>query len=147
MKQFFLKIIHIFYFRIQNENTSQRKRHTCLQCNKSFTTFSSLKKHIEAHTRRKRYSGQDKKIPVFSDRKPNVQLQDGKKALSCSERQNIVLQPSDLKQPGRVPCKEEPYKCSDCTKSFSTAGNLRQHKMIHSGEKPFCCSLCTKRFT
>lgn len=37
------------------------------------------------------------------------------------------------------------YKCTNCTKTFSSLSNLKRHSTIHS-EKTFACNLCDKVF-
>ena len=42
---------------------------------------------------------------------------------------------------------QKDYKCTECNKLFSQAGNLKSHiKSIHRDERPFKCSLCDKSF-
>ncbi len=38
---------------------------------------------------------------------------------------------------------ENPFKCSECSKAFSTVQKLKNHFMIHTGEKPFHCGQCS----
>ena len=41
---------------------------------------------------------------------------------------------------------DTPYKCNKCTKTFTRKYGLKKHKMVHTGEKPFQCTTCSKRF-
>ncbi|XP_062861785.1 PR domain zinc finger protein 4 [Trichomycterus rosablanca] len=42
---------------------------------------------------------------------------------------------------------ERPNKCSYCSKAFSDPSNLRMHLRIHTGQKNFRCNVCGKSFT
>ena len=38
------------------------------------------------------------------------------------------------------------YRCTICTRCFSSKQCLREHGFIHTKEKPYTCALCKKRF-
>ncbi|KAK6191920.1 hypothetical protein SNE40_003493 [Patella caerulea] len=42
---------------------------------------------------------------------------------------------------------DNPHKCNDCSKSFTSANDLRRHFVSHSDTKPFKCSECERRFS
>lgn len=45
------------------------------------------------------------------------------------------------------PQSERPFKCDQCTQSFSRNHDLKRHKRIHLAVKPFPCSFCSKSFS
>lgn len=45
------------------------------------------------------------------------------------------------------PQSERPFKCDQCTASFSRNHDLKRHKRIHLAVKPFPCSFCSKSFS
>lgn len=45
------------------------------------------------------------------------------------------------------PQSERPFKCDQCTQSFSRNHDLKRHKRIHLAVKPFPCSYCSKSFS
>ena len=42
--------------------------------------------------------------------------------------------------------RSEPFKCSQCDKSFSESSKVIRHQLIHRGEKRFFCSDCDMSF-
>jgi uncharacterized Zn-finger protein len=42
---------------------------------------------------------------------------------------------------------ERPFKCDQCTQSFSRNHDLKRHKRIHLAVKPFPCTFCSKSFS
>ncbi|XP_044721648.1 zinc-finger double domain-containing protein [Hirsutella rhossiliensis] len=45
------------------------------------------------------------------------------------------------------PHSERPFKCDQCTQSFSRNHDLKRHKRIHLAVKPFPCNFCSKSFS
>lgn len=43
--------------------------------------------------------------------------------------------------------QDKPFKCSECSKSFSYRESLVTHHTIHSGVKPYACENCQKTFS
>ncbi|KAM0307541.1 hypothetical protein HYE67_000786 [Fusarium culmorum] len=46
-----------------------------------------------------------------------------------------------------TPQSERPFKCDQCTQSFSRNHDLKRHKRIHLAVKPFPCTFCSKSFS
>lgn len=45
------------------------------------------------------------------------------------------------------PQSDRPFKCDQCTQSFSRNHDLKRHKRIHLAVKPFPCTFCPKSFS
>ncbi|XP_053329736.1 zinc finger protein 773-like isoform X2 [Spea bombifrons] len=58
-----------------------------------------------------------------------------------------LLQHASITPKQGKPTEPRPYKCSECTKSFTVKSNLIKHNRIHTGERPYKCTLCSKSFS
>ncbi|XP_060126874.1 zinc finger protein 585A-like [Zootoca vivipara] len=92
----------------------------CINCSKSFSKNSYLRKHLRIHT--------------------------GQKPYKCAECGKSFSQRTDLKRHQWIHTVEKPYKCLECEKSFTQKRSLSTHQMNHRGEKPFKCPECGKNF-
>mmetsp|Transcript_9843 Transcript_9843/g.14798 ORF Transcript_9843/g.14798 Transcript_9843/m.14798 type:complete len:237 (+) Transcript_9843:74-784(+) len=100
---------------------SNRKRHACRVCNKTFTHKGSLATHMRIHT--------------------------GFKPHQCKHCGKRFTQSGNLATHVRTHTKEKPFKCNQCEKAFSHKSNLNSHMQIHSGIRPFKCLQCGKGFS
>uniref|UniRef100_A0A915D441 C2H2-type domain-containing protein n=1 Tax=Ditylenchus dipsaci TaxID=166011 RepID=A0A915D441_9BILA len=97
-----------------------RRRKKKKSCQKTFSTKSTMRKHLQIH---------------------------GPRQHVCTICKKSFIERSKLKRHLLVHSGEKPYICnfSDCGKRFSLDFNLRTHiRSIHTGEKPYVCTICNK---
>ncbi|KAJ4448818.1 hypothetical protein ANN_00209 [Periplaneta americana] len=92
----------------------------CYVCEKNFSRWSKLQKHLRNHGRDKPY-----------------------KCTICGECYHF---PYRLRAHLSSHTGERPFKCNVCEKSFTRLDHMRKHALTHSGEKHFKCSVCGKSF-
>ncbi|KPP56232.1 hypothetical protein Z043_126187, partial [Scleropages formosus] len=83
-----------------------KEKFQCIQCGKSFSRLSALKKHQHVH------SGDLKKHQV---------VHSGEKPFRCDKCPKSFSRAGDLKQHKVVHSGEKPFRCDKCPKSFSRA--------------------------
>ncbi|XP_055956256.1 uncharacterized protein LOC126816854 isoform X5 [Patella vulgata] len=121
----------------------------CDICSKSFTTSSSLQKHIRIHTSEKPYRCGvcSKSFTTSGSLQKHIRIHTSEKRYKCNVCSKSFTTISSLQKHIRIHTSEKPYKCNVCWKSFSTSSTLQTHIRIHTGEKPYRCDVCSKSFT
>ncbi|XP_047430539.1 zinc finger protein 91-like [Mugil cephalus] len=104
------------------ENPSRKSKHACPVCGKTFSTPSSLKSHLTAHSsvRSFKCTQCDKSYKRYRDLKDHLFIHSSPKIPSIA--------------------------CSQCEKTFSSQSLFEVHLLDHSGEELLACPHCDKRF-
>lgn len=65
-----------------------------------------------------------------------------------NECHKLISSPSKFYDHLRSHTKDTPFKCGECTHSFSQKANLNQHHLeVHQKNRPYLCEVCRKRFS
>jgi len=102
-------------------NVNGSVRYQCPDCNKSYSTFSGLSKHLQFHC-----------------------ASQNKKSFICKFCEKVYLSLGALKM--HIRTHTLPCKCNLCGKAFSRPWLLQGHIRTHTGEKPFTCQHCNRAF-
>nr|CAD7443060.1 unnamed protein product [Timema bartmani] len=131
---------------------SDRQRHTCNTCGRSYMTRKSLKEHIKKHSQE----------PVKCDLcgrmyknehvlKTHISLHTGAQPRPCSHCDKAFFFASSLKQHMKQEHGEFLlFKCDVCGKTFNLKCHLKSHNETHNHDKiaPILhiCQMCGKTF-
>ena len=72
---------------------------------------------------------------------------ESQRPFKCTECAKVFTQAGNFLQHMRTHTEEKPYKCKECHKAFTQSGDLKMHMRTHTGEKPYKCDVCDKAFT
>ncbi|CAG9817303.1 unnamed protein product [Phaedon cochleariae] len=124
------------------------KKFLCSECGKKFSTKNLLYSHMKTHSGVKPYSCSicSKTFAQKSSLNKHLLVHTGEKPISCNICGKRFSQQGHLTYHMRQHSGERPYSCTYCDKTFNHSGTFKVHTRIHTGEKPFGCHICSKRF-
>lgn len=100
----------------EKRDETNRKRHLCDICGKSYASNRQLVAHHRVHS--------------------------GIKPFSCKTCEKSFTKREYLVLHERIHTGEKPYICQYCGKRFNQPAPLKLHIRGHTGEKPYVCHIC-----
>ena len=126
------------------KNSRAVKKHTCDECQRSFATVASFRKH---HHRRKEFACKHCDKTYVSLGALKMHIRTHTLPCKCTVCGKAFSRPWLLQGHIRTHTGEKPYQCPKCQRAFADRSNLRAHLQTHSAVKKYCCSKCTRSFS
>ncbi|XP_073695157.1 uncharacterized protein [Garra rufa] len=104
------------------------KPFSCLQCEKSFTNLTELKRHSRTYQRKKAQFSECGKMCRRRNFKNHMHIH----SLNCEQHYKKCILPSRLKIHLKSHAYVRPYLCSLCGKSFKWLSQLKWHQKIRA---------------
>ena len=115
-----------------------KKPFSCSYCTESFRIVTELKEHLPAHIEE----------ILANNLNQHMTIAHGAAHNKCFVCNMAFTEAESLKNHISLFHKgEKPYKCFECTSSFSSLLDMQQHLEGHNKEKPYGCSECTESFS
>ena len=132
----------------QNHDISINK---CHECEKSFSSATALRIHIQSIHRGQRdhicdVCGRGFAAKYGLDQHKHVHIPDGQRKHKCDICNKAFFKSFNLVVHKRKHSGIKPYICEICGKGFAESGARVRHVRIHTGEKPYGCDICGKFF-
>ncbi|XP_077321571.1 uncharacterized protein LOC143955386 [Lithobates pipiens] len=136
------------YFAIHKRIHDGPRPFTCLECGRSFISKSYFLRHQRYHSELRPYPCLEcgKSFKEKSVLVQHLRIHSGDRPFPCSNCGQRFVQNAHLMRHLRVHTGETPFSCKQCGKGFTRKDMLTLHERGHVNERPFSCTECGKRF-
>ncbi|KAJ8917467.1 hypothetical protein NQ315_005514 [Exocentrus adspersus] len=136
-KKFGTRTSYNFHIKVHTENNPFDCPYE--NCEKSYPSQRSLKKHLTTHSAVANYicSKCGKKFNSYDNFKYHIKTHDGKRDFLCTICGKAFLQSVHLKYHmwGHTGVKQ--FRCEDCGRSYSTVSHLKKHRSRYCGSEKY----------
>ncbi|XP_055684311.1 gastrula zinc finger protein XlCGF58.1-like [Lutzomyia longipalpis] len=128
---------------------SNRRKHLCGKCGKSFNNKTAHRDHEQSDCGRSPQHQCDickKFLYSRGSLKTHKYTHSVVKPYQCSYCKKYFLTRQSMQEHETTHTGERPFKCPHCSKTFGHKKTLSTHLLVHTGDKPYMCSGCGQRF-